>query len=420
MGEHGGNEFSLDTWIALLAGPNPWINGDEPIESWTRLLCFVETFAMAVTASTLLTADGNGTTDHRIATYTGTLAIALLAIQPITRLLGRPPRVRSMHTNLVARAVLFATLCFSISVVLPGWNALWSSSFAVAVGIDASLSCKELGWEANPRRWYLNFLRSGFHLGIIGALAATIVLGSRESVVLPVFACIHLWAATSMITLWVVSNFHRGQLHERADAIAEVVEAERRQRAHWLHDDVCAQLRLVSLKVQTNTTTHDEIVELLDDFDHQLRLRQLDELLGAGRVRVAELLQPYIRNAQNHGVTINGVPSFEEAALALPEASARLAARAANVLTANAINAGATTISFEVSRDDRFLSLTVMDDGPGFNLSEIPHGRGLWTLAEDLKPGGIEVSPGAERGVSVTATIPISERRTRVNDLARR
>lgn len=419
----GDNEFSLDTWVALLAGSNPWTNDEQSSTAWSRLLSLVSAIAIVATMGTIWRSGrGSGNEMSPVAIAVGTIALCLLLASALLRLTRRRPLSRSLAVNVVGRSMLIAAVCLSIYALLPGWQALWSTTFAVALGVDASLTCMDLGWRARPTIWYRNFLRSGFHLGVLGALIATFVFGGgrRLSIALPLYVCIHVWLCTALVTVWIIGSIHRGDQAERQQAIADVVEDERRQRAHWLHDDVCAQLRLVSLKVQTDAATQGDIVQLLDDFDHQLRLRQLDELFGAGSVRIAELLQPYIRNAQNHGVNIAHVPAFEEAAVILSEAEARLFARAANVLTANALNVGATTISYDVTTSAKRLLLSVSDNGPGFTLSDVPHGRGLWSLIDDLHPGGVEITTSELGGATVIASILHEERTNRGQHLARR
>jgi len=406
------SEFSLDTWVALLAGSNPWASGERSSGAWSRLLALGQIFSVTIVLATLWWGHSEVLAAHNTVLILGTLALLAVLILPSMRVLARPTRSLTVRFNLVSRLTLISVVFMSIYALLPGWRTLWATPFAVAAGIDASLTCSELGWQAKPRTWYRRFLQSAFHFGIVGAVIGTYAVGGerRLSIIVPLFVVLHVWLGVAVATLWIISRLHSAELAERQDLFADVVEAERRQRAHWLHDDVCAQVRLVSLKLQTKSATTDEVVGLLNDFDHQLRLRQLDELFGAGSVRLAELLQPYIRHAQNNGVEIVGVPAFEEAAFQLSEAGARLTARTANVLTANALNAGATTISYGVHTSDGFLHLAIADNGPGFRLVDVPHGRGLWTLIHDLKPGGLSVDPNAGGGTIVTATIPYIER----------
>lgn len=420
----GGNnqELSLDTWTALLAGSAPWTGGEAQSESWGRLLCFGQ-LLLAGTALVILFA----ASDHSGPKFTTSsilviCAFSALLIQPLMRLMGLAPRPRGVWVNLAARLTLLILAWLSVYSLLPGWNVLWSAPVATVLGLDALNTCTELGWRPRTATWYRQFLLSGFHLGMVGALIAVKVsAGSRQTEAsLQIYAGIHAWVAVAAGTLWAVSVLQRSDMEERARVTSMALQTERRARAHWLHDDVCAQLRLVSLKLQTTDAGKDEIVRLLNDFDHHLRLNQLDELLGTGFVRIAEVLQPFIRHAQNHSVHIEGVPDFERAAMALPEAQARLAARAAGVLTSNALNAGATVISYGVSTQDDELRLSIADNGPGFSMADIPAGRGLRTLMDDLHPGGLSVESLPNGGSTVTATIPIRERMPNGNNSTRR
>ena len=416
------SEFSLDTWVALLAGSNSWASGERGSSAWSRLLALGQVYTVVVVVCTLWWGHTDQVGSARTFLLIATLAFGVLLLHPVTLVLGRALRSLTVRVNLSARLILLSAIFMSIYALLPGWRTLWATPFAVAAGIDASLTCSELGWKAQPGVWYRRFLQSPFHFGILGAVTATYAVGGqrRVSIVIPLYVVLHVWLAVSIATVWIISRLHGAEVKEQDTLLAGAVEAERRQRAHWLHDDVCAQVRLVSLKLQTNSATNDEIVGLLNDFDHQLRLRQLDELFGAGSVGLAELLQPYIRHAQNNGVEIVGVPAFEEASVQLSEAGARLTARTANVLTANALNAGATSISYGVHTAAGFLHLAVADNGPGFRLADVPHGRGLWTLMHDLKPGGLAVDPNAGGGSIVTATIPFTEKDRHGNHSARR
>ena len=171
------------------------------------------------------------------------------------------------------------------------------------------------------------------------------------------------------------------------------VRDEHRRSAHWLHDDIASRLRVVSLRLQHDEPSIPEIAALLDDLDFQLRLRQLDELLSSGTVRLAEVLQPYVRRAQSHGVTVERVPSFETASEQVDAETGRTFRRAAAILTSNSLNAGARHISFDVEVRHDTISVAVTDDAGGFELSEISQGRGLWGLRADLGQDHVHVTP---------------------------
>jgi signal transduction histidine kinase len=178
----------------------------------------------------------------------------------------------------------------------------------------------------------------------------------------------------------------------RAELIrVETARNEHRRSAHWLHDDVCAQLRLVTLRLHRGALRTDEVVGMLDELDFALRLRQLDELLQSGTARLAEVLQPFVRNAQNHGVTVERVPTYETASAVVDRDAGQMLRHAASVLTSNALNAGATRLSFDVSVDSEQVHLAVVDDAGGFDHDDLTAGRGLWSLLHELGPGNLTI-----------------------------
>lgn len=408
----GAEDMSLDTWLALVAGPAPWWSDEREEMGWSRLFALGQVVVTLLGIALVIAASEQTGSDATTASIGLVVALGLITVQPIMCLLGLQPRPRAVWPNVIGRFVLMIGAWYAIRTVLPGWHAMWSTPTAAALGIDVVSTCRQLGWRPRAVLWYRNFLASGFNLGITGAVVATLVAASHSTFVIALqnFVSVQAWALTAAATVWLYSHLQNEVLAERATETAQFVAAERRARAHWLHDDICAQLRLVSLKISTDNASQTEALQMLDDLDHHLRLRQLEELFGAGTVRVGEVLQPFIRHAQGRGVTIEGVPAFDRAATALPEPAARLAARAAGVLTSNALNAGATAISFHVETNDDTLLLTVDDDGPGFSLHDIPDGRGLSMLIDDLRPGTLSVAARSERGSSVTATIHITER----------
>lgn len=400
------------TWVALAAGAAPWRSDDSPRTSIHRLVGFVEVLALLCC---LGTAWGMTLHDDRALTAAAvaSVSVAALLIDPVLLVFRRPPVSRNVPFYLFVHGFMLVLVGLCLLAVLPGWAALFSVSLGVALGADVSLTLLDLGWKPRPMRWWVDFFISPLHIGIVGGFAAAVVVGSETALhdVWPIYVAIQLWYVVALLTAWCISDIVDRMEDDRLAILAEIREEENRRRAHWLHDDVCAQLRLITLRLQTGTTDGDEIVRLLDDLDHQIRLRQLNELSAAGKVTVAEVLQPYIRRAQNLGVRIDSVPAFDEAAVELDECEARQLARAAGVLSSNAMNAGATALRFEVTSVAGELRLTVADDGPGLRADEVPAGRGLWTLGRELAPGGISVLD-ADSGAAVRATIHLDDRRS--------
>lgn len=404
MGGPAGSEFTADTWLALIAGAGPWASSRRT-SLFTRLLCVLALAGLALVCLALWIRPAPSGA-RRFAPIAGTMACTLLAVPVVLRWRGH---VVLRHAGVagVARGLLAATVALSLASTLTGWSILYAVPLGLVLGADVALTCSDLGWVPRPRKWMIGFMSSGFHLGVIGALIGLLVTGRFELVrtLTPLYATMIATLMLGLLSADVVARFERETDEERQTAVAETIQAERRQRAHWLHDDVCAELRLVSLKVQTEDTDRDEVVRLLDQFDHRLRLRQLDELFAAGPTRIAELLQPFIRHAQNMGIDVDEVPSFEDASSSLAPSDARLFARLVSVTTSNSINAGATRLAYAVHLSGREVSVTIRDNGPGFEVSQLPFGRALWSLRRDLSPGVLEIRSAPGEGTEIVATL---------------
>lgn len=152
-----------------------------------------------------------------------------------------------------------------------------------------------------------------------------------------------------------------------------------------------------------------EVGSLLDELDFALRLRQLDEIIDSGSVQLAEILQPFLRNAQNYGVTVARVPSYDVASTELEPTIAVTFRRAAAVLTSNALNAGARKLCFDVDVRPPWIELTVTDDAGGFDPSDITAGRGLWSLRHELGPDNLTIER-VEGGSRVRALVRDKQR----------
>lgn len=425
MSRGGESEFARGTWTALIAGGAPWSADDPPQRGVERIVAVLEVFGFAgAIATAWRSTRWERSTTVAVSVLPATLctvAVALLALPVALRALGHRWSTSNVTVLFAIRAALIATASLSLFAVLPGWNSVMIAPLAIALGADAALTTCDLGWRARPARWWRGFLVSWFHFGVLGALAAAAVVDAddRALTAVQLYLAMHVAVALFVITASLLALAIRELDDERNGYARGAIERERRERAHWLHDDVCSLVRLASLKVQTQRSSPSELLTILEDLDHNLRLRQLDELIGGGPARVAEVLQPSIRHAQNLGIAIDRVPSFEQASTTLAEPDARLLARAAAGFTSNALNAGATRLAYDVVTDDESVTLRVTDDGPGFELDDIPVGRGLWSLMQDLGTGRMRVER-EPHGCAVTAVIPLSNRRTRAHDPARR
>jgi signal transduction histidine kinase len=413
MNEVGG---AAANGLALLAGEAVWSGGESRPDSIERLTAAVELAALAaVTASLWMMASahipagrllGGSAVSTLRAPIVGTIALCAIASRPIRLLVGQPRREVAFWPSIAWRGGAAIVLAAALAVNAPEWGAALSFPLGIAAGAEAALAAWALGFPIEPRNWFVSWLGSALHLGAIGAmLAGLLQLGwdGRLTVVV-LYLTLHAAIAIMVATAGILDAVRSDQLDEMRRQTEATIADEHRRRAHWLHDDVSSQLRIVSLRVQREDATPAEIVAMIDELDHSIRLRQLDEVMRSGTARLTEIIQPYVRTAQTHGVRISSVPSFDEASLVVDTSTARLVARATAVFTSNALNAGATEIGYGLSHDDRSVTVAVTDDAGGFDLADAPAGRGLWQLARELGPEHLTTRRSG-RGTVVTATI---------------
>ena len=304
----------------------------------------------------------------------------------------------------------------------PEWWALLSWPIGVVLGCDVALTARAIGWSSSALDWWVAFLMSPLHLGIVGGLLGGWLADRGEALpvsVVPVYATVHVIVLVACGTTVACQFLLTRQEADLDAARADTVRDEHRRSAHWLHDDICAQLRLVALKVQRQDVTVAEVSLMLDELDFALRLRQLDELIDSGSVRLAEVLQPFLRNAQSHGVELERVPTYELASTEVDHDTAVSFRRAAAILSSNALNAGARSLSFDVDVTDWHVELVVTDDAGGFDMGAVVVGRGLWSLQQDLGPENLRIESTAV-GSRICAIVPRGARRTRGTPLAHR
>lgn len=394
-----GTPEALEFWIAIAAGEPVWADPDDEVSPISRLAAVIEIFALAacitITWTATLVRDGEVTGFVAVAPWVATASLLFMMVRPV-RLVFAFRRQANLWTSFVARiALIIVTVaCMMPSSPVAGLLSLWP--LAVALGVEAALCAWTLGFEVEPVRWWTNFLRSPLHMGIVGGVAGSVVyLGPAGAVttVLPIYVVIHLCVLGSATIAQILDRFRHAIDLQLETEVAAAAASEHRQSAHWLHDDVSAELKLVELKLRNGDYGSRDVANSLSELDHQLRLRQLDELYRSGSVRLAEVLQPFVRNAQSHGITITTVPTFDDASALVDERLGRLFGRAVSVTSSNAILAGASELGFAVDADDEKITLSVTDDAGGFDLSSVPAGRGLWQLGQDLGTANITVEP---------------------------
>jgi signal transduction histidine kinase len=399
-----------DTWLAIAAGGAPWSVDDPPTTPEVRLFAFIEAVGLGWVCATIWAATLNSFDSPVGMTPAIAVTVLMLAFgfSVVRRARGRPAPFRSLTLHLTIRLATFAAATIAIYSVTTGWRTLFVLAFAIPASADMALTLHDLGWKPTPRLWWLGWLRSSVHFGVLGAIAAAVTIGNTSpGEAVWILLSLELVAGLTVLGAATCSQLMLETETSRDDAMADARGDERRRRAHWLHDDVCAELRLVSLRVHTERPSPEATTRLLDELDHSLRLRQLDELVETGSVRAAEVLQPYIRRLQSNGVDITAVPTFDDAATHLLPGQARHLARCASVLTSNALQVGATEVALELSRTEDSLVFTVLDNGPGFRDPQLVPGRGMWQLDLDLRPGGIVVDPDRRSGARVTASIAL-------------
>ena len=407
----------LDPWLALLAGERVWIDHDDtPADARRRVAGGLELVALAFVASLMWVVvfgrigDGPAMARTVVPAIAATIAAVSLAIRPVQLLVGRGGSPARFLRSLAWRGAAFLGLIVAIAVQMPGWPAVAAWAVGIVVGADVMLSTWALGLTTNPLRWWRHFMLSPLHFGVIGALVAVAVipgyLPQLWSLVGP-YVALHVGLLVAVLTaMALIAVSDQLELEfEGARALAAV--QERRHRAHWLHDDVLAEVRLTTLRLQSGERSREQVVADLDELDHRLRVRQLDELYAGGDTRLADILQPHVRRAQTLGVRFTAMPSLDAAGHRVDERIGRLFGRAVSVVLANAVNAGATSLALGLEVDDATVTVRLADNAGGFDLAEVPAGRGLDTLAADLGRRNVQ-RIGLPGGSLMIVTIPFA------------
>jgi len=295
-----------DFWLSLLAGEQVWEDEDETPAPLIRSIALAEAccFAWLVSSAwlTYLAQDPRPSGIAYVGPHLASIAALILSSRPLGLLGGY--RRRANYTWSVAwRTVAVAVLVAAVLVNIPRFGGFALLPLGLVGGFEAATSAWSLGIEVRPRAWALEFLRSGVHLGLLAAAVATAVAGEAWIAVtsyIVILACVLLGCGTAA----TVDGLRRLQNAQDDRLVRATRAAEHRQGAHWLHDDVSAHLGLAKLRLRRDTTTPEDVARTLDDLDHEIRLRQLEELFQSGTVRLAGVLQPYVRRAQNDGITI--------------------------------------------------------------------------------------------------------------------
>lgn len=389
----------LDIFTAFLAGEGSW-NTEARVPMAIRIAALVQTLGLV----TYVTAVVSWVPEHShhvnskelffIASLVAVTSAIFFMIGPLGLVLGRR---QSGHpaTVIAVRGLLSLVLFMCTAVVFPGWHALAALPLGIAGGADTAMTRWALGLDFEMTPWWLRAAVSPSMLGVTAAavlLAATSTSGEHRNSILALYLTVHLALLLAAGTLWVLYRMRDALEQHTEDLTARIRAEEHRLRAHWLHDEVCAELQLTSLRLRIGDLDPTSINRELADLDHRLRLRQAEEFLMSGDVRLAELVQPHLRRAQSVGVRLTEVPSYEVAQLHLDPTDARLFARVVSVLVSNALNAGTATLGLTLEHGDDWIEVTVLDDVGGFPPGPLPLGRGLEQLTNELGEEALEVS----------------------------
>ena len=303
----------------------------------------------------------------------------------------RPRRTGPIRELVVLRVV-------SAMVVVGCWTALLGPIAPVpawplggVVGCECMLTAWALGIERKSAGWWWwRFQRSSVNAGVVLFALVVIVIGpERTGEVLTVLLTFQVITLAAALACWGFTVL-RGIFDRRDARLHRAALAEGHKRvAYWLHNAVTTPLRDVRLRVQRDDLGADEVTVALEEIEHQLRLRQLDEVLATGTAELAELLQSHVRRAQEHGVEVVEVPRFAEPGITVEGDVGRQVQRALDVLVPNAIAAGATRLAFRIATAADQVTVEVEEDAGGFDLASVPAGRALHALQQDLGRGNV-------------------------------
>jgi hypothetical protein len=403
---------SADAMVAVFVGPVAWAQQGvvlPPVGRATLALGVLGLVGFEATALGIVLSseaiDKGSRVDYLVLPAA---AVFTLAFPAIAAMWGRTFPIPSSliavlrAVALGALAIVFGHLSQPIEFGL-FWP-LW-----IYLGIETALTSWVLSTDGLNGVRSLRVVVSPLHLGLLSGVFAAVLMGDRLSAMRDVFNTVLLletWIFGALLVHVVIGRMLKALTSEEREMIRGAALAASRSRAHWLHDDVCADVRALRLRLASKSLTIDEIGGELDELDFRLRSRQLDELIAGGQVDASEVIQPYVRRAQAHGLEIREMPRFEQASVSLDTGAAELLRAAAGGLIANAINATATWIKIRLSTTGNDLTLTVIDNAGGFDLAHVPSGRGLDQLAKRLGTGNLQVHVTTE-GSEVVAHIKL-------------
>lgn len=400
-------------WLAVAAGAANWPQRRVPSSADLAVGC-LEGAALGgilTVAVSARSARGAGLSSTVWLAAALTVALAVIAAPTVWWLVGRSHRwVPSRALQVIAavlRAGAFAAGYVLFVLLVGGVRPYGAWLFGMVAGCEAALVARAVGGRPRPWRWWRRSWVSCGHVFAVVVASATALALRRPDIGVSLYLTIQVAVAVAVFEVWVIDTIGTRLRSELRQHVSLAQRREHRQRARWLHDDVCSELHLMRLKLEAGAPSHEEIAAQLAELDHRLRVHQLDELLRSGPVRVAELVQPFVRRAQTHGVRVRLVLSPEDAAIELEECVGWAFQRAAAVLVTNALQAGASDITIHVAVDAAAcrVDLRVDDDAGGFEVDAIPEGRGLDSLRAELGDDALELRR-TPHGTTARVAIP--------------
>lgn len=401
---------SGDGVIAALAGPLAWETSDRSptlIETMAIRAAMAAQGGLAITVVGLAVRDAvPSLASSIVAAVACTGALAVTTTQTWFLATGRS---LVLPTKVFVGVRLAALVAFAVgwSALAPGALALLIWPLGIYIGSETTITEMLIEHPHPVRLGIVDVLLSPVHTGLIAGLvgAALVGRGSAVEIAIEAAVAIETLIVSGVATRTAVTRLWSAEQQRTEHVRAEERASERHRRAHWIHDEVCADLRSVKLRLASGPMTADEIDDELDELDHRLRLRQLDEIIAGGEVTAAELIQPYLRRAQSAGVALTDVPRYEAASIKVPADTAETLRRAVAGLVSNALAAGTRTLAIRLHHSTDGITVAVEDDAGGFDLGSVPAGRGLSMLADEVGPGNLEVERTCT-GAVVTIHIP--------------
>jgi signal transduction histidine kinase len=219
------------------------------------------------------------------------------------------------------------------------------------------------------------------------------------------------------------------RIQELAGRLITAEEAERKRIARDLHDDINQQLAglsiaLSGLKRRIGEHDQDTLEVSLTMLQQRTigladSVRRLSHDLHPGvlqQVGLTAALEAHCAGfRQQHRIDVT-FRAAEDLAAISPEVSLCLFRVTQEVLRNVAKHARARRVQVVLAREDDRLTLTIADDGRGFDAADVRRtggGLGLLSIEERtrLVNGSVRIESGAERGTTVLIAVPMKSER---------